>query len=85
MADAKKCDRCGGYYEEANRSFKINGHRASRIRILGVGGGLIGDYDLCDHCAREYFKFLCSEPEQSKPDNPVGWDEQKQEFVYEEG
>ena len=63
MADAKKCDRCGGFYEEKDRSFKVNGCLASRVRILGTNGSFIGDYDLCDQCARDFFHFLCNEQE----------------------
>ena len=61
MADAKKCDRCGGFYEETKRSFRVRGTIASRVRILGTNGGFIGDYDLCDKCAEEFFQFLCCE------------------------
>ena len=48
MADAKKCDRCGAYYEFKN----------DFIRICDEKGYSMGSYDLCPSCMNELKKFL---------------------------
>ena len=49
MANAKKCDLCGKYYEWYAPEPRFN---AISLARLGVGGGLISDdyKDLCPDC-----------------------------------
>ena len=53
MANAKKCDRCGKYYDK-NESHSTDTNYG-RSRIDGVAfttknGSYCNDYDLCDEC-----------------------------------
>ena len=57
MADAKKCDRCGKFYEkDENRSKKYKRHYA-------LSDNRIGRFvDLCDECKYDLEKFMeCKE------------------------
>ena len=59
MADAKKCDRCGMYYEK-NLVYRLEGNRGSFITRMD----LVADnsnykkYDLCDGCIRDLKEFM---------------------------
>lgn len=58
MASAKKCDRCGRYYDR-NTKYKANGH--SNHNLDGVAttntvGMVERSYDLCDECITEFFE-----------------------------
>lgn len=55
MSNAKKCDKCNGYYDE-NRNQKIDGISARSIKICSSGPYM--DFDLCDDCFDALFKFL---------------------------
>ena len=65
MADAKKCDRCGKYYDRSlkDKSFKVNGETVYKAALINFSDGHIGEYDLCDQCARDLFHWLCNEEE----------------------
>ena len=70
MADAKKCDRCGKYYDLKDRREIVNHPKFSEqhrkfvwIRCLDDLDRRIGDFDLCDDCAEKLYKFLCNEAE----------------------
>ena len=52
MADAKKCDRCGKYYENKNPGFSI-----SRLKYAGDLMGRI-EIDLCEDCCEQFNKWL---------------------------
>lgn len=60
MADVKKCDRCGAFYEKNknNKSYTRN--------IVGVylryQDTDVARYDLCDECVEKLKQFL-SEPD----------------------
>lgn len=56
MADAKKCDRCGNYYDENN--CKIDGCILKNIRYISVDGYIILEFDLCDDCFKKLKKFM---------------------------
>lgn len=59
MAIARKCDRCGKFYENNNGSKSINGYFVRTIRICTTGP--YEDLDLCDDCIKELYKFLNKE------------------------
>ena len=66
MADAKKCDRCGRYYDDESskdKNFKVNGETVYQIALINASDGRICEYDLCDQCARDLFHWLCNEEE----------------------
>lgn len=61
MSNAKKCDRCGRYYDK-NIKHKSSGRLIGSI-ISGVATtNRIYDndncYDLCDKCITELYEFL---------------------------
>lgn len=61
MADAKKCDRCGDYYE-SNCVRKVSGYfgglKLGYIQILSVQDTSAYIFDLCDKCMDELFEFM---------------------------
>ena len=61
MANAKKCDRCGKYYDE-NTRFKSNNcryaQRVSSVTEITVGGYHYKNYDLCDDCIADFRAFI---------------------------
>lgn len=62
MANAKKCDRCGAYYEK-NESMKVS-HNGVKTVIDSVctytkTGYIYKDYDLCDNCVNDFINFIC--------------------------
>lgn len=64
MAIARRCDRCGSYYNEyntkQNSAEKING-----INLLNIDSNnnyfTHGPYDLCPACSNELMKWLKKE------------------------
>lgn len=66
MAKAKKCDRCGKYYDD-NFSFgkwldyKYNG-------LLGPKS-----YDICNECAKDFEDFIANGDTPRKPDKYYGF------------
>lgn len=48
MADAKKCDRCGKYYDVKDRTVYLYNGVPHRNNLL----------DLCDECAADLKKWL---------------------------
>lgn len=61
MANAKKCDRCGIYYDK-NTDHKTTGRLIGSI-ISGVATidrmcDRDKSYDLCDNCLTDLFEFL---------------------------
>ena len=59
MADAKKCDRCGKYYER-NHGQSMCGAYVSRVQLRSCFDTdlLLKIFDLCDDCVDELFDFL---------------------------
>lgn len=65
MAIARKCDRCGQYYDKNSK------HETSNKVYNGIIGGVATtdaflknvdkNYDLCDDCIGELFRFLNNE------------------------
>lgn len=68
MANAKKCDRCGTYYDlyvPARRNNPpLNG--VDEMQIVGASEALLKRYELCPACAR-YIHAVLSAP----PDTPA--------------
>ena len=46
MANAKKCDRCGEYYDEPGSN------------IVPVSEGISYKFDLCENCIEDLYDFL---------------------------
>lgn len=77
MSVARKCDRCGKFYDkytiQDNRfTFEVNGIAIARIYDSGECRAFDNDsYDLCKECFEDMFNFLMN-PEQPKH---ARWDE----------
>lgn len=60
MSDAKKCDRCGKYYTDC-KDMSLR-HRDRTVDYITLGslynGGRGIEFDLCNDCVTELFKFL---------------------------
>ena len=66
MANAKRCDRCGKFYSEKDKEFKINKndkHIPSWIEIINTNDMAICAYDLCEQCMKDLYRWLCNEQE----------------------
>lgn len=66
MADAKKCDRCGSYYNKNKGVRSINGCFVKGIRLETLG--LYEVLDLCDTCIYDLYKFLGLNKEEEDDD-----------------
>lgn len=80
MADAKKCDRCGRYYDDKNskdRYFRVNGIPIHQIALIDACDHHICEYDLCNECARDLFHWLCTQEE-------VEYEEKDDKYLMEE-
>lgn len=81
MADAKKCDRCGKYYDDESskdKNFKVNGITVHKMALIDACDYPIHNYDLCDQCARDLFHWLCNEEK-------VEHEEEEDDYLMEEG
>lgn len=56
MANAKKCDRCGKYYDR-NHAKSMNGNFVTSISINSPPQ-YRRVFDLCDECIVDLYKFL---------------------------
>ena len=56
MADAKKCDRCGKFYDKCPKAKSINGRYVQGIRISTSGPYI--ELDLCEKCINDLYDFL---------------------------
>ena len=57
MASAKKCDRCGKYYDECTSTKRINDYRVKCIKIFTSYGPYL-ELDLCEKCIDDLYDFL---------------------------
>ena len=67
MASAKKCDRCGNYYD-ANTKYPRNSRYICGLSTLishGFGYEVKqgAEYDLCDECLESFYNWLKGENE----------------------
>ena len=61
MADAKKCDRCGKYYD--NNEYEFGGYHAKGILLLFheytcIDSEEDDEYNLCDDCLKEFIEVF---------------------------
>ena len=62
MANAKKCDRCGKYYMDGEKTaHDADGYYIGGITTLSIKGNSITKYDLCDNCIKKLMIFLDNE------------------------
>ena len=58
MANAKKCDRCGKYYDR-NHAKSMNGNFVTSISIITTTPAQYHRvFDLCDECIVDLYKFF---------------------------
>ncbi len=63
MANAKKCDRCGKYYEKNETKPRIitDACFVSGLKTLAnIPNATFNDehFDLCDECLEEFYRFM---------------------------
>lgn len=61
MANAKKCDRCGAYYDcnsEYSRMIANEKVYYSGVALVTTGGHRVDIRDFCDSCMADFKKFL---------------------------
>ena len=60
MSNAKKCDRCGKYYTDCkDMSLRHRDRTVDYITLGSLYNGCRGiEFDLCNDCVTELFKFL---------------------------
>lgn len=57
MANAKRCDRCGGFYMK--NAVTRSGYTSTGITFLASSSHMIGlPVDLCDNCQKKLARFL---------------------------
>ena len=56
MSAAKKCDRCGKYYDKCPNAKTINGYKVRGIKIFTSGPYI--ELDLCEKCIDDLYDFL---------------------------
>ena len=56
MSDAKKCDRCGKYYDKSTNAKSIDGRSVRGIKIFTSGPYI--ELDLCEKCIDDLYDFL---------------------------
>ena len=56
MSAAKKCDRCGKYYDKSTNAKTIDGRNVKDIRISTSGPYM--ELDLCENCIIDLYDFL---------------------------
>ena len=66
MANAKKCDRCGSYYDKNKGVGSINRCFVSGIRL--ETSGPYRSLDLCDSCIYDLYTFLGLKKEEEEDD-----------------
>ena len=60
IVNAKKCDRCGRYYE-CNKRFPETGYKSQKIigiAAIRKNGSWYKQYDFCDDCLADFFEFM---------------------------
>ena len=61
MSDAKKCDRCGGYYDKLDPGGERpswSGHHIYKVTVEGYTGEAVKTFDLCGGCAADIMDSL---------------------------
>lgn len=63
MADAKRCERCGNYYVDEEKEFRVNKKKIGYMRLCTPEGNYVVDkkYDLCDQCSKDLWSWLCND------------------------
>ena len=59
MSMARKCDRCGKFYEKNSTRWYLNGGSITRgINIMSKDCRITAKYDLCDLCIKDLRHFM---------------------------
>ena len=63
MADAKRCDRCGKYYVQGEKKYKIKDKKITGVIARSLWDNDNIRWDLCDECVEAFDKFMKMESE----------------------
>lgn len=60
MAEAKKCDRCGQFYDFYSKIVTIDrcNHKVNGFRYTFGNSNIIVNKDLCPDCLQKLFEFM---------------------------
>lgn len=59
MSVARKCDRCGKFYEKNRVKWFFNGGSITRgINVINKNNLISAEYDLCDSCIEDFRDFM---------------------------
>lgn len=59
MSAARKCDRCGKFYEKNSVKWYLNGGSITRgINIISNNNLIAVECDLCDSCIEDFRAFM---------------------------
>ena len=80
MANAKRCDRCGGFYIP-----RVDGVEMNQISIYSSKSRLSFYWDLCEKCMEELVRFINNGTDDNK--NLIdslkrGWEEQSLQMKF---
>lgn len=70
MSVARKCDRCGKFYEKNSVKWWLDGGSITRgINIIGSNNLISADYDLCDSCIEDFRDFMVNYDDEEEDKN----------------
>lgn len=70
MSAARKCDRCGKFYEQNRVKWYLNGGSITRgINIIGNNNFISAEYDLCDSCIEDFRDFMVNYDDKEEDKN----------------
>ena len=73
MSVARKCDRCGKFYEKNRVKWYINGGSIARgINIMSASNIIISEYDLCASCIEDLRCFMAYDDKEEDKNGEEG-------------
>mgnify|MGYP007008538399 CR=1 FL=1 len=58
MSMARKCDRCGKFYEKNRVKWNCEGSITRGIDVVNINNLIAVEYDLCDSCIEDLRCFM---------------------------
>lgn len=58
MSVARKCDRCGKFYEKNRVKWNCGGSITRGINVVNTNNIIVVECDLCDSCIEDFRAFM---------------------------